>query len=91
MLKCASGWFQVVIDRAGTLARTFLLGRFSDEMSPGQPAAKATLAGLWDMPRLGCYAALRRCGLGLEGLSRNTALFIVVTRARRLAPAPAQG
>jgi hypothetical protein len=60
-----------------------LLERLGDEMPPGQRAATETLAGLWEMPRLGRFLALRRCGLGLEGLVRNAALFIVVTRGVR--------
>lgn len=58
-----------------------LLSRLGERMSPRQRAATETLARLWDTPRLGRFAALRRCGLSLEGLTRNIALFVVVTRA----------
>ncbi|HEX9946710.1 MAG TPA: glycosyltransferase family 2 protein [Allosphingosinicella sp.] len=58
-----------------------LLARFGECMSPRHRAAVETLAGLWDKPRLSRFAALRRCGLGLDGLARNLALFVVVTRA----------
>lgn len=60
-----------------------LLARFGAQMSPRDRAATETLAGLWDIPRFRRFAALRRCGLGLEGLTRNVALFLVVTRAER--------
>lgn len=60
-----------------------LLERFEMHMQPDHRAAAATLARLWDMSRLDRFRALRRCGLGLEGLARNVALFIVVTRAGR--------
>jgi glycosyltransferase involved in cell wall biosynthesis len=60
-----------------------LLERLGEDMSPHHRAAAETLARLWDMSRLGRFLALRRCGLGLEGLARNVALFIVVTRATR--------
>ncbi len=67
-----------------------LLARFGEQMSPAQHAAARTLAGLWEMPRLARFAALRRCGLGLHGLARNVALFIVVARARRVSGKPRQ-
>ncbi len=60
-----------------------LLDRLESQMSPSQRAAAQTLARLWDMPRLGRFRALRRCGLGLSGLPRSVALFIVVARAAR--------
>jgi glycosyltransferase involved in cell wall biosynthesis len=60
-----------------------LLERMGREMSPRHRVATATLAQLWDMPRLVRFAALRRCGLRLEGFARNVALAIVVTRASR--------
>lgn len=60
-----------------------LLARMGEEMSPRHRAATEILAQLWDRPRLGRFVALRRCGLGLDGLVRNVALFIVVTRASR--------
>ena len=59
-----------------------LLARFGAQLSPRDLAATETVARLWDMPRLRRFAALRRCGLGLEGLARNVALMIVVTRAK---------
>jgi glycosyltransferase involved in cell wall biosynthesis len=59
-----------------------LLARFGEKMSPRDRAATETVARLWDMPRLRRFAALRRCGLGLEGLARNVALMIVVTRGK---------
>lgn len=58
-----------------------LVERLGQDMSPSHRAAAETLAGLWDRPRLTRFLALRRCGLGLEGLVRNIALFIVVTRS----------
>ena len=67
-----------------------LLARLGEEMSPRHRAATETLARLWDMPRLGRFLALRRCGLGLEGLARNVALLIVVTRATRGSGRPEQ-
>lgn len=67
-----------------------LLARLGGEMSPRHRAATETLARLWEMPRLRRFAALRRCGLGLEGLARNVALFIVVTRAGRGTGKPEQ-
>jgi glycosyltransferase involved in cell wall biosynthesis len=60
-----------------------LVERFGGEMSPSHRSATQTLARLWDMPRLRRYAALRDCGLCLEGLMRNVALFVVVTRGSR--------
>lgn len=57
-----------------------LLARFGEHMSPRGRAATETLARLWDTPRFRRFGALRRCGLGLEGLTRNVALFLVVTR-----------
>jgi hypothetical protein len=60
-----------------------LVERLGTEMSPGDRAAARTLAGLWGRSRLSRFLALRRCGLGLEGLVRNIALFVVVTRAGR--------
>ena len=58
-----------------------LLARFGSRMAPADLAATSTLAQLWATPRLGRFARLRGCGLGLEGLVRNVALSIVVTRA----------
>jgi glycosyltransferase involved in cell wall biosynthesis len=58
-----------------------LVERLGQDMSPRHRAAAETLAGLWERSRLIRFLALRRCGLGLEGLVRNIALFIVVTRA----------
>ena len=60
-----------------------LLERFGSELAPRERAAAETLAHLWSLPRLRRFSALRRCGLGLEGLVRNVALFIVVLRAPR--------
>jgi len=60
-----------------------LLARFGGEMSPRHRAATETLARLWEMPSHTRFERLRRCGLGLRGVVRNVALFIVVTR-----PAP---
>jgi len=67
-----------------------LLARFGDEMSPRHRAATETLARLWEMPRHRRFARLRQCGLGLRGLVRNVALFIVVTRPAT-APVAAPG
>lgn len=60
-----------------------LLARFGDRMRAADREAATVLARLWEMPRLSRYDALRRHGLGLHGLARNIALFIVVTRAAR--------
>lgn len=58
-----------------------LLARFAEAFSPRDRAAVETLVGVWDMPRFKRYTYLRRCGLGLSGVLRNLALFVVVTRA----------
>jgi glycosyltransferase involved in cell wall biosynthesis len=71
--------------RRYTSQAAILAERFAADMSPPDLAAAQSLAQLWKMPRFGRFARLRRCGLGLEGLVRNVALFIVVTRARRAA------
>jgi glycosyltransferase involved in cell wall biosynthesis len=68
-----------------------LLARFGDQMSPSDRAATETVARLWDMPRFRRFASLRRCGLGLEGLARNIALMIVVTRGKSGSAAGADG
>jgi hypothetical protein len=60
-----------------------LVERLGAEMSPTHRAAAQTLAGLWARSRLSRFLALRRWGLGLGGVARNIALFIVVTRAGR--------
>ena len=60
-----------------------LIARFGAEMAPRDRLAAKTLADLWETPRLRRFARLRRCGLGLEGLVRTIALWIVVTRGTR--------
>jgi glycosyltransferase involved in cell wall biosynthesis len=65
-----------------------LLARFGEAMSPRDRAATETLARLWDTPPLRRFGRLRACGLGLHGLVRNIALFIVVTRGASAPAAP---
>jgi glycosyltransferase involved in cell wall biosynthesis len=60
-----------------------LLERFGTSMRGHDRLAAETLAFLWEKPRLRRFASLRRCNLGLEGMLRNIALFVVTARASR--------
>lgn len=72
-----------------------LLERFGPEMPPEARAATATLANLWSTSRWQRFSRLREAGvglggLGLAGLMRSIALWIVVTRGERPSREPRQ-